>query len=93
LEVKDRYEGIVEIVFRYYDIEFNVHFSLENDRLFKSEDSLARSIFIKRQYSDISLLDYLNAILWYYTLVIFSSLIGHEYYINEIIKFHDKNQR
>jgi len=29
LEVKDRYEGIVEIVFRYYDIEFNVHFSLE----------------------------------------------------------------
>jgi len=80
LEVKDRYEGIVEIVFRYYDIEFNVHFSLENDRLFKSEDSLARSIFIKRQYSDISLLDYLNAnpLVLYFSD--FSSLIGHEYY-------------
>lgn len=80
MEVKDRYEGIVEIVFRYYDIEFNVHFSLENDRLFKSEDSLARSIFIKRQYSDISLLDYLNAnpLVLYFSD--FSSLIGHEYY-------------
>ena len=80
LQVKDRNEGVVEILFRYYDFEFIVQYSLENGSLFRSEDNLAKRIFINRQYSEISLLDYLNAnpLVLYFSD--FSSLIGHEYY-------------
>jgi len=80
LQVKNRNEGVVEILFRYYDFEFIVQYSLENGSLFRSEDNLAKRIFINRQYSEISLLDYLNAnpLVLYFSD--FSSLIGHEYY-------------
>jgi hypothetical protein len=80
LQVKGRNEGVVEILFRYYDFEFIIQYSLENGSLFRSEDNLAKRIFINRQYSEISLLDYLNAnpLVLYFSD--FSSLIGHEYY-------------
>ncbi len=80
LQVKGKNEGKIEIVFKYYNFEFSIYFSLDDDKFFKSEDSLAKSIFINRKYGDIPLLDYLNANPLVIYFSDFSSLIGHEYY-------------
>ena len=80
LQVIEQSKGKIDILFKHSNFEFIIHFSLADNKLFRSEDEVANSIFISKQYREIPLLDYLNInpLVLYFSD--FSSLIGYEYY-------------